>query len=133
MPGTLHDPRVRPVRVLTVDDHIAFRDAARTLVSSTPGFEIAGESSTGQAALQLAREVDPDIVLVDMRMTGLDGIETARRLHAEDPSRVIVLVSSADVSDLSELAAASGVAAILRKHWLTPRLLRGLWLALRRR
>lgn len=123
----------RSVRILTVDDQALFRDAARTIVAHTPGFELAGESVDGEGALGLARHVDPDVVLVDVRMTGMDGIETARRLRAEDPSRLIVLVSSGDVRALSDLAAASGAAAILRKHWLTPRLLRGLWVALRRR
>jgi len=128
-----HGAAARPVRVLTVDDQVAFRDAAQALVAGTPGFESAGESATGEGALQLARDVDPDIALVDLRMSGMDGIETARRLNAEDSTRVIVLVSSADVTDLSELAVGAGVAAILRKHWLTPGLLRGLWMVLRRR
>jgi DNA-binding NarL/FixJ family response regulator len=121
------------VRILTVDDQAPFRDATRSIVACMPGFELVGESVDGEGALGLARDVDPDVVLVDVRMTGMDGIETTRRLSAEDPSRVIVLVSSGDVRELSDLAAASGAAAILRKHWLTPRLLRGLWVALRRR
>jgi two-component system invasion response regulator UvrY len=122
-----------PVRVLTVDDQAPFRDAARAIVAVTPGFEIAGESADGETAVALARELDPDMVLLDVRMRGIDGIETARRMAADDATRVIVLVSSADVRELSELAASSGAAALLRKHWLTPRFLRGLWVALRRR
>ena len=123
----------RPVRILTVDDQAAFRNAAETLVAATPGFEIAAESADGESAIALAREVDPDMVLLDVRMHGMDGIETARRLTSEDPTRLVVLVSSADVRDLSSLAQHADVAAILRKHWLSPRLLRGLWIALRRR
>ena len=121
----------RPVRVLTVDDQPHFRAAARAVVARTPGFEVVGESSDGSAAIRLAREVDPDMVLVDVRMTGLDGIETARLLHADDPTRVIVLASSADVRGLP--AQSSGAAAVVRKHWLSPRLLRGLWVVHRRR
>jgi CheY-like chemotaxis protein len=70
---------------------------------------------------------------VDVRMAGRDGIETARALTHDDPTRVIVLVSSADVREVSALARGAGAAALLRKHWLTPRLLRGLWVAHRRR
>jgi DNA-binding NarL/FixJ family response regulator len=123
----------RPVRVLTVDDQAVFRRTARALVGRTPGFELVGESPDGETALRLARDADPDIVLLDLRMTGIDGIETARRLSAEDPTRVIVLASSADVRDVADLAASAGAAAVICKQWLSPRLLRGLWIALRRR
>jgi DNA-binding NarL/FixJ family response regulator len=121
------------VRVLTVDDQPHFRAAARALVGVTPGFEVVAESASGEGVLPLAQAVRPDVVLIDARMPGMDGLETARRLHAEDPTRVLVLVSSADLRPLAGEAGASGVAAVLRKHWLTPRLLRGLWIAHRRR
>ena len=121
------------VRVLTVDDQALFRQIARDLVDHTPGFEVVGESSDGAAAIRLAREIDPDMVILDVRMAGLDGIDTARRLHDEDPTRVVVLASSADVHDLAALSEACGAAALVRKHWLTPRLLRGLWVVHRRR
>jgi DNA-binding NarL/FixJ family response regulator len=121
------------VRVLTVDDQPVFLEAARALVGMTPGFEMVGESADGEAAVELAREAHPDMVIIDQRMQGIDGIETARRMSALDPDAVIVLVSSADVQPLAAEAEASGVAAVLRKHLLTPRLLRGLWLAHRRR
>jgi DNA-binding NarL/FixJ family response regulator len=121
------------VRVLTVDDQALFLQAARDLVDHTPGFEVVGESSDGASAIRLAREIDPDMVILDIRMAGLDGIDTARRLHDEDPTRVVVLASSADVHGLSALSEDSGAAALVRKHWLTPRLLRGLWVVHRRR
>ena len=121
------------VRVLTVDDQPVFREAARELVGMTPGFEMVGESADGESAVELAREAHPDMVIIDQRMTGIDGIETARRMSALDPTAVIVLVSSADVQPLAAEAEASGVAAVLRKHRLTPHVLRGLWLAHRRR
>jgi DNA-binding NarL/FixJ family response regulator len=122
-----------PVRVLTVDDQPYFREAARTLMSRIAGFEVVGESASGEDALGLTRRLDPDMLLIDVRMGGLDGIETARLLMAEDPTRVVVLVSSADVRELAPLAESCGAAAIVRKHWLNPLLIRGLWAALRRR
>jgi two-component system, NarL family, invasion response regulator UvrY len=121
------------VRVLTVDDQALFRQAARTLVENTPGFEVVGESSDGASAIRLARELDPEMVILDVRMAGLDGIDTARRLNADDPTRVVVLASSADVHERSALSESCGAAALVRKHWLTPRLLRGLWVVHRRR
>jgi two-component system invasion response regulator UvrY len=122
-----------PVRVLTVDDQALFRQAARAIVEMTGGYEVVGESEDGESAVELARDVDPDMVIVDVRMGGIDGFETARRLHAEDPTRVILIVSSTDVRQLSAAAKAAGAAAVLNKHWLTPRLLRGLWAVHRRR
>jgi DNA-binding NarL/FixJ family response regulator len=123
----------RPVRVLTVDDQVPFREAARAIVALTGGFEIVGEATGGEDALETCRRLDPDMVVVDVRMAGMDGIETARRLRAEDPSRVIVLASSEHVEALHGLAEESGAAAVVRKQWLTPYLLRGLWVAHRRR
>ena len=128
-----HPTTGAPVRVLAVDDGARFREVAADLVAHTPGFEIAGSSADGQSALRLAQELDPDLILLDIRMAGMDGIETARRLTAASPTRLVVLVSSGDVLQLSEPAARAGAAAILRKQWLSPRFLRGLWLALRRR
>jgi DNA-binding NarL/FixJ family response regulator len=121
------------VRVLTVDDQPVFRDVTRALVGMTPGFEVVAESPDGETAVELAREVEPDMLIVDERMTGIDGIETARRVRAIDPAAVIVLVSSADLEPLTDAAEACGVAAVVRKQWLTPKLLRGLWIAHRRR
>src|SRR3954454_4773005 len=132
MPTTEPSPSPH-VRVVTVDDQPFFREAARAIVARVKGFEVVGESATGEEGLELTRRMDPDMVIVDVRMAGLDGIETARRLHAQDPSRVLVLVSSADVRELTTLAESCGAAAIVRKHWLTPLLMRGLWIAHRRR
>lgn len=73
------------------------------------------------------------MVILDVRVAGMDGIETARRMKAENPTRVIVLASSADVRELSVLSGSSGAAALVRKDWLNRRLLRGLWVAHRRR
>jgi DNA-binding NarL/FixJ family response regulator len=122
-----------PIRVQTVDDQAPFREAARAAIGRTPGFDLVAEAEDGESALRLARDADPDMVIVDVRMAGMDGLETARRLLEECPDRVVVLVSSADLRELSDLAASSGAAALLRKSWLTPRLLRGLWIAHRRR
>jgi len=124
---------VGPVRVVTVDDQSMFRRAAEALIASTPGFELVGESAEGADALTLVPETDADMVIVDVRMPGIDGIEVASRLHAQDPTRLVVLATSVDQRDLAELARASGAAALVLKHWLTPALLRGLWVALRKR
>src|SRR4051812_28303372 len=98
LPGAPSGRRMWPmaVRVVTVDDQPAFRMAARAIIDSTPGFELVGESADGAAGLELVSEVDPDLVLLDVRMPGLDGIEVADRLRAEDPTRVVILASTVD-------------------------------------
>jgi DNA-binding NarL/FixJ family response regulator len=122
-----------PTRIVTVDDHAPFRDAARALIEMVEDFELVEECSSGESALAVVEQVDADLVIIDVRMEGLDGIETARRMRTQDASRVIVLASSGDLRELEDLAAACGAAALVQKHWLTPRLLRGLWIAHGRR
>jgi DNA-binding NarL/FixJ family response regulator len=122
-----------PTRIVTVDDHAPFHEAARALVEVIPGFELVEECPDGETALRVLERVDADLVIIDVRMDGLDGIETARRLRVQDTSRVIVLATSGDLSELEGAAASCGAAALVRKHWFTPRFLRGLWIAHRRR
>ena len=85
-----------------------FRSAARAIVDSTPGFELVGESADGESALELIPRLDPDIVILDVRMPGIDGIDVADRLHREDPDRIIILASSARAGALSRLARGCG-------------------------
>src|SRR4051812_15518702 len=124
---------VRPVRVVLVDDQAMFRHGARAVVACTPGFEVVGEAVDGESGLRLVAELDPELVIVDVRMPGMDGIEVVERLHAEDPERVLVLCSGGGLRGLAPVARLSGASALVNKHWLTPRTLRGLWIAHRRR
>ena len=73
------DPPCLMPRVMTVDDQEVFRSAARAVVDATPGFESAGEPASGEEALALVDGTKPELVLVDVRMPGLGGVETARR------------------------------------------------------
>jgi DNA-binding NarL/FixJ family response regulator len=118
-----------PTRIVTVDDNVPFHEATRALIETIPGFELVEECSDGETALRVVERLDPDLVIIDVRMAGLDGIETARRLRAQDASRVLVLATSGALDEFNEPAAACGAAALVRKHWLTPRFLRGLWIA----
>lgn len=115
------------VRVMAVDDQPIFRRAARRLVQSTDGFELVGEAASGEEALALAAELHPDLVLLDVRMPGLDGIETARRLPGVAPGVVVVLISPERLADLPASIATAGAAAHVRKQELSPVRLRGLW------
>jgi DNA-binding NarL/FixJ family response regulator len=119
----------RPVRVLTVDDQGIFRAAARELVARTSGFETVGEAHCGASALAAVADLHPDLVLLDVRMAPMDGVETARRIHADHPDVVVVLMSVDDLEDFPGDVAGCGAVACLRKRDLSPRVLARAWAA----
>jgi DNA-binding NarL/FixJ family response regulator len=115
------------VTVLTVDDQRIFLRTARSLISATPGFEQVGEAGSGEEALELAAHLRPDLVLVDVRMPGMDGVETARRLTEADPATTVVLISLEEVPELSGAVDRAGAAGYIRKQDLSTRSLTELW------
>jgi two-component system invasion response regulator UvrY len=114
-----------PVRVLTVDDQELFRGVARDVIEATPGFELAGEASCGEEALAAVERLAPQLVLLDVRMPGMGGIEVARRIAVSHPDTVVVLVSIEERVDVPSAAATPFV----RKQDFGPRVLRRLWTA----
>ena len=85
----------QPTRVLLVDDHTVVRQGLRLLLESYPDMAVVGEAADGEAALRQARALQPDVILLDLLMPGLDGIETLRRLQAQGlPGEVLVLTAS---------------------------------------
>ena len=82
-----------PVGVVVVDDQLVFRQVAHEVIDATEDFELLGEASSGAHALAAVDELDPDLVLLDVRMPGMDGIETAARLHERHPESVVVLIT----------------------------------------
>ncbi|HET6870993.1 MAG TPA: response regulator transcription factor, partial [Solirubrobacteraceae bacterium] len=84
------------VRVMVVDDQASFRRAARAVIDATPGFAPLRDAASGPEALEYADELQPDLVLMDASMPGMDGFEAARRLTAAHPTSVVVLVSIED-------------------------------------
>lgn len=118
---------MQTVGVMTVDDQAVFRRAARKVVDATPGFVAVGEACSAEEALALADRLDPDLVLMDVRMPDIDGIEAARRMSAAHPRAVIVLISIEDRLGIPSDAEACGAAAFVSKREFGPRLLRRLW------
>jgi two-component system, NarL family, invasion response regulator UvrY len=132
--GPRHDaptdhPDPAAVTVLAVDDQPIFLRAAHQLIADTPGFEQVGEATSGPEALDMAAALDPDLVLLDVRMPGMDGIETARRMVALDARAVVVLVSLEETPELPASLATVGAAVHLRKQDLSTRALREIWTA----
>lgn len=111
--------KLRPARrVLVVDDHPSFRRCAGALLRAE-GFEVVGEAADGTAALALAAELSPDLVLLDIQLPDLDGFEVAARLLARDPELRIVLVSSRDRSAYGSRIDASGAMGFISKDELS--------------
>jgi two-component system, NarL family, invasion response regulator UvrY len=115
------------VGVLTVDDQASFRGVARDVIDATPGFEPVGEAASGVEALEIVSHVRARLALVDVRMPGMDGVETARLLRKADPSLVVVLISLEDAAGLPYSTSACGAAAVARKQDFCPALLHELW------
>jgi len=115
------------VRVLTVDDQEVFRRVAEDVIAATPGFVVAGEAASGDDALDAVERLAPQLVLCDVRMPGLDGIEVARRLAATHPETVVVLISLGDRADLPAALLLGDTVPLVRKQDFGPVLLRRLW------
>jgi DNA-binding NarL/FixJ family response regulator len=118
-----------PVGVLVVDDQPIFREVAREVIGATEEFEVRGEATSGADALAVYDELEPDLVLLDVRMPELDGVETATRLHALHPAAVIVLISVDVPVNLPAGLSACGAAEFVRKQDFGPALLRRVWQA----
>jgi DNA-binding NarL/FixJ family response regulator len=120
----------RAVRVLAVDDQHLARDALARVVRATEGFELVGEATSGAQTLTMLDSLEPDLVLLDVRMPGLDGFETARRIAARDRGTKVVLLSTDDLPGAEAEARAAGAAAFVLKERLACRVLRDLWAGL---
>jgi DNA-binding NarL/FixJ family response regulator len=117
------------VTVVTVDDQDVFLAAARDVIEATPGFESVGEAGSCEEALAVIDKVGPRLALVDVRMPGTDGIETATRIRETHPEVVVVLISIEETPRVPSTAATCGAAALVRKDDFGPALLRELWVA----
>ncbi|MGD0853729.1 MAG: response regulator transcription factor [Acidimicrobiales bacterium] len=116
-----------PLSVMVVDDQAPFRMAARAVIRRSEGFTLAGEAENGVKALELANEIHPDVVLMDINMPEMGGIEATRRIVADLPGTFVILCSTYDISDLPPDATESGARAYVHKEQLGATTLRRLW------
>ncbi len=103
------------IRVLVVDDHAIVRQGLVRLLAAEPDFEVVGEASGGLAAVDLARQLLPDVVVMDVRMRDGDGIEATRRMHAELPEVRVIGLSMFDEAEQGEMMRRAGAVAYVCK------------------
>jgi DNA-binding NarL/FixJ family response regulator len=105
----------RTLRVLVADDQAPFRKAARAVLEVAPDFEVVGEVTSGEDAVEEAELLRPDLVVMDVKMNGIGGVEAARRILAARPETLVVLVSSYRSEDVPKAVAESGALAFVPK------------------
>ena len=116
-----------PVRVLIVDDQPAFRVAAREVIAATDGFEVVGEAKSGEESIVAARLLHPDLVLMDIQMPGVDGMEASRQIRSEQSDVVVFLLSTYDREDFASRIGLSGAKAFIPKAAFGPESLSESW------
>jgi two-component system invasion response regulator UvrY len=115
------------VKVLVVDDQAPFRGAAKRVVGMTPGFEIVGEAISGEEAVDMAAALEPDLILMDINLPGINGIEAVRRIREQRPETLAFLLSTYAEADLPADARTCGASAYIHKERFMPQLLAALW------
>jgi DNA-binding NarL/FixJ family response regulator len=117
-----------PVRVLIVDDQEPFRMAARLVVDATDGFEVVGEAETGETSVEMARELEPDLVLMDVNLPGINGLDATRQILSDrDQSVVVLLLSTYEEAEYAPRAAECGASAYIPKAAFGPDRLEAAW------
>jgi two-component system invasion response regulator UvrY len=118
------DPRIT---VLIVDDQMPFRMAARSVVGATPGFEVVGEAKSGEEAIEQVEALHPQLVLMDINMDGISGIEATRHITRDHPEVRVILLSTYDEDDLPADARSCGALGYVHKEQFGPDVLIDMW------
>ncbi len=104
-----------PIRILITDDHPIVRDGLRAMLSTQADFVVAGEAADGREALAQAAALRPDVILLDLDMPGLNGVETVPRLRDADPEARVIVFTAYDTDELIMAAVRAGVQGYLLK------------------
>ena len=115
------------VRVLIVDDQEPFRAVARMVVEFTDGFDVVGEAVTGEDSVISARVLKPDLVLMDVNLPGISGLEATVQILAQPAPPVVLVLSTYEPEEYAPRAAGVGAAAYIPKSTFDPEVLAGAW------
>jgi two-component system, NarL family, invasion response regulator UvrY len=125
--GSTTDGSTKTVAVLIVDDQLPFRAVARTVIGMTAGFEVTAEAASAEEAIEQADAHAPDLVLMDINLPGMSGIEATARIRAAHPETAVILLSTYSEADLPADARDCGAIAYVHKEDFGPALVRQLW------
>ena len=109
------DEGVRRARVLIVDDHDLIRESTQLMLEGEPDLEVVGEAANGHHALELCRQLRPDLVLMDVRMPEMDGLTATREIKKEMPAISVLMVSAYESEDYRREAASAGATDYILK------------------
>ena len=121
---------VERVRVLIVDDQVSFRRAAEAVVDCADSFVVIGAVGTAEDGIAAALQLQPDLVLMDVNLPGIDGLEASRRLRVQAPAVQVILLSSYDEAEFADLTTDTGAAAYVPKSAFGPDRLAEVWAAI---
>ena len=121
------EPEQGVVSVLVVDDQAPFRVAARAVLARVAGFELVAEATSGEEAVELADTLRPAVILMDINMGAMDGLEATRIITTNHPDTFVILVSTYTEADMPPAARQCGASAYVNKDELSPRVIRRLW------
>jgi DNA-binding NarL/FixJ family response regulator len=111
------------VRVLIVDDHRLFAEALRAILSSDRRIDVVGLAASGEEAVQKAKELEPDVVLMDISMPGLDGVQATRVILEEQPTVSVLMVTGSDARQDVDAARTAGAAGYVTKDKIAAELI----------
>ncbi|NWG06083.1 MAG: response regulator transcription factor [Chloroflexi bacterium] len=104
-----------PIKVLIADDHVFYREGVRALLGNVPEIEVIGEAGSGEETLAKAQDLQPDVILMDLNMPGMNGIETTRRIHATQPKVGVLVITMFDDDNSVFAAMRAGARGYLLK------------------